>query len=87
MGMVMLDLPDAERLTLKGHFDTLAQSFAALDDIDTGDTQPLVSVLDLHNIMREDVASKITSRDELLKNSPGGGGGGDGYFHVPAAID
>jgi len=40
--------------------------------------------LDSSNVMREDVASKLISRDELLKNAPEQH---DGYFQVPAAIE
>ena len=82
--MAMLDLTDEERVRLKERFDEIVDGFAALDAIDTNGVEPLVSVLSLCNVMREDVASKEISRDELLTNAPEQS---DGYFSVPAAID
>jgi len=83
-GMVMLDLPGDERVRLERRFDAVVSGFSVLDDVDTNGVLPLVSVLDLNNVMREDVASKVISRDELLKNTPEQH---DGYIQVPAAIE
>ena len=82
--MAMLDLTEAERTRLTERFDEITGGFAALDAFDTDGVEPLVSVLDLHNVLRDDVASKFISREELLKNAPEQH---DGYFQVPAAID
>ena len=82
--MAMLDLPESERTGLKERFDEITGSFSALDAFDTSNVEPLVSVLDIHSVLREDEAEKIISRDELLKNAPEQH---DGYFQVPAAID
>ena len=82
--MVMLDLPDDERVRLMERFDKVVGEFAALDDINADDAEPLVSVLDLQNIMRDDMASKLISRDDLLKNAPVRH---EGYFQAPAAKD
>ena len=83
-GMVMLCLSDAERLRLQECFDGVVSGFSVLDDVNTDGVSPLVSVLDLHNVLREDVSCNSISRDELLKNAPEQH---DGYFQVPAAID
>ena len=80
----MLDLPGDERVRLERRFDAVVSGFSVLDDIDANGVLPLVSVLDLNNVMREDVASKVISRDELLKNTPEQH---DGYIQVPAAIE
>jgi len=82
--MAMLDLPDPERVELEARFDEIVGSFAALDDYDTDSVLPLVSVLDVHNVLREDVTEKLFLRDEVLANAPEKY---DGYFQVPAAID
>jgi len=82
--MAMLDLSDAERVRLMERFEEVAGGFATLDEYDTSDVEPLVSVLDFHSVLREDEAIKLISRDELLKNAPEQH---DGYFLVPAAID
>ena len=83
-GMAMLDLSESERALLKARFNAVADGFSALDAYDTEGTLPLVTVLDLQNVMREDVAAKLMPREELLVNAPESF---DGYFQVPAAID
>ena len=82
--MAMLDLPEAERAGLIERFDEIVSGFAALDNFDTDGALPLVSVLNVQNVLREDVAVKLFSRDEVLENAPEKH---DGYFQVPAAID
>jgi len=81
--MAMLDLQDDERDLLRGRLEDLCESFGALEKIDTDDAAPLVTVLDARNIMREDVAEKLFTRDELLANAPEQY---DGYFQVPGTL-
>ena len=82
--MAMLDLPDPERVKLEARFDEIVSGFAALDEFDTDGVLPLISVLDVQNVLREDIVAKLFSRDEVLENAPENH---DGYFQVPAAID
>jgi len=82
--MAMLCLSEAERVVLMERFDAISNGFSALDAYDTDGVEPLVSVLDSYNIIRDDVALKFMSREELLANAPESF---DGYFQVPAAID
>jgi len=82
--MAMLDLDDDERALLRERFDEITGGFSALDAYDTDGAQPLVSVLELQNVLREDVSSSFMTREELLKNAPEQH---DGYFSAPAAID
>ena len=82
--MVMLDLPEPERTRLSERFEEIVNGFSVFDTIDVSGTEPLVSVLNLHNILREDISSKLLSIDELLENAPESY---DGYYRVPAAID
>ena len=82
--IAMLDLPESERAGLEARFDEIVSGFAALDDYNTEGVLPLVSVLDVVNVLREDVTVKLFTRDEVLANAPEKH---DGYFQVPAAID
>ena len=82
--MAMLDLSESERERLRKRFEEITDTFSVLDEYDVSGVEPLVTVLDLHNVMREDVSGKSFSRDELLMNAPEQH---DGYFKVPAAID
>ena len=78
--MAKLDLPDAERRQLSAWADRLIDSFDALKDVNTDDIEPLWTVLDVQNVLREDVNVKMLSRDELLANAPMQH---DGFFQVP----
>jgi len=82
--MAMFDLVEAERLVLAGRFDIVVDGFSALDGYDTSEVEPLVSVLDVPCVLRDDVSMKIFSRDEVLRNAPESH---DGYFQVPATIE
>jgi len=82
--VVMLDLPGDEREALTRRVNDLECGYAALEAIDTGKTQPLVSVLNSHNILRDDKALKLFSRDEILANAPESF---DGFFQVPGTIN
>ena len=81
--MAMFDLPDDERGLISEAIGELSGSFAALEQIGTDGAEPLVSTLDLHNILREDVAQKLTTRDEILASAPEQY---DGYFQVPGTL-
>lgn len=82
--MSMLELPDGQRERIDSCAETLIAGFAALEAIDTDGTKPLVTVLDLHNILREDTAAKLFTRDEILSNAPEQY---DGYFQVPGTLE
>ena len=82
--MAKLQLPEEERQWVAGQAENLLQSFAALDAIDTDGIEPLITVPDIQNILRDDVSKKLISRDELLSNAPEQY---DGYFQVPRTID
>ena len=81
--MMMFDLPESEREMLSLRLNSLEETFAALEKIETDGTEPLVTVLTLSNIMREDKHEKLYSREELLKNAPEQS---EGYFQVPGTI-
>ena len=82
--MVMLELSETERMKLKETFEKITDGFSAINAYDTSGVEPLVTVLDVTNIMREDIPAKLITREELLKNAPVQH---DGYFQVPATID
>ena len=82
--MVMLDLPEGEREVLSARLCGLDESFTALEKVNTDGAEPLVTVLDMSNVLRGDVAEKLVSRDELLSNAPEQY---DGYFKVPGTLD
>jgi len=81
--MAKLDLPDDERQHISAIADTLIDGFAAISSIDTDGVEPLFTVLDVQNVLREDISMKMLSREELLANAPMQDGG---YFQVPKTL-
>jgi aspartyl-tRNA(Asn)/glutamyl-tRNA(Gln) amidotransferase subunit C len=81
--MAKLDLPDDERRWISAMADRLLDCFAELSGIDTDGVEPLFTVLDVQNVLREDISNKMLSREELLANAPMQEGG---YFQVPRTL-
>ena len=57
-----------ERAAVTARLEFLINSFDALERFET-DAEPLVSVLDIKNVLREDSTRQLISRDELLSNT------------------
>ena len=81
--MAKLDLPDDERQRIAAIAARWIDSFGALAGIDTDGVEPLTTVLNVQNVLRDDVCTKMLSRDELLANAPMQN---DGYFQVPKTL-
>ena len=82
--VTMLDLPEAERERISNRAAYAVEGFRKLEMIEALGAQPLVSVLDLHNILRDDVSEKLMSREEVMANAPEQY---DGYFQVPGTLE
>ena len=82
--MMMLDLQSVEREQLTGRLEALNRGFAALEQADTDGVEPLVTVLGLDNILRDDVAKKLYTREEILSNAPEREGG---FFKAPGTLE
>ena len=80
----MLRLPSEERDLIAQCAGELAKSFDALEQVDTGDAEPLVSVLDTHTVLREDVAEKNITRAALMQTAPAQH---EGYYQVPGTLE
>ena len=79
-----LNLPEKEREWIQKSANYLIESFEQLKEIETTGIDPMVSVLDLQNILREDECVQTISRDVLLSNAPEQY---DGYFQVPKTLE
>jgi len=82
--LTKLNLTEIERTQIEKIANKLIVSFEDLREIDTKNVEPLVSVLVLQNVLREDINVKSISREELLSNAPEQYGG---YFQVPKTLD
>jgi len=82
--MCKFTLSDEERQNISRLAGETLSALSVLDGIDTQGVEPLVSVLDIKNVMREDIAEKLLPREEILANAPEQY---DGYFQVPRTLD
>ncbi len=82
--MAKLNLPEEERALLQQHAEKLERRFQDVKNADTQGSEPLITVLELQNVLREDRAEQIIPRDALLQSAPEAY---DGYFQVPRTID
>ena len=82
--MAKLDLSEDERAKINDDVNRYFESFDKLLELETEGVEPLVSVLDIKNIFREDISEKKFSRDELLVNALTEN---DGYFQVAKLLN
>lgn len=81
--MSKLKLPEEERRQISAWGAMLMADFDAFASIDTSGTEPLYTVLDVKNVLREDISVKMLPREELLENAPMQY---NGYFQVPKTL-
>ncbi len=65
-----LSLTDEEEAVMQGIFDGMKASENALAAIDTADVEPMVFVMPMTNVLREDVREQPFSRERLLEGAP-----------------
>lgn len=82
--MAKLDLPEDERRELHKRAEALLKTFLALEAVDTENVTPLTTPLEVENVLREDTAAQLITREALLANAPEQY---DGYFQVPKTLD
>ena len=82
--MAKIDLPEAERDWILSEANRLEERFSALDSFDTAEIEPLVTVLNLQSVLRDDKNSKAFPREEVLAGAPEQT---DGYFQVPRTLE
>ena len=82
--MAKLSLDSESRAWADDIIARLEGEFEKMEKVDTKGVEPLITVLDLRNVLREDVSRQIVERETLLANAPEEY---DGYFQVPKTID
>ena len=79
-----LSLTEGERDTVLGFFAKAEKDMDALNAIDTEQVERMVHVLPIATVVREDVAKKLFTRDDLQKGAPETM---DGYWQVPRVVE
>jgi aspartyl-tRNA(Asn)/glutamyl-tRNA(Gln) amidotransferase subunit C len=82
--LARLHFSEAEEQQMARQMEAILGYMAKLNELDTADVPPMVHVLDLYNVFREDqVVARITHA-EALQNAPEADGD---YFRVPKVIE
>ena len=79
-----INLTDEEKIIALEYFDFWVKKFNVLENIDTENTEPLITVSSLVNVMREDISHKMVSVDKLFENAPEQY---NNYFVVPRILE
>jgi aspartyl-tRNA(Asn)/glutamyl-tRNA(Gln) amidotransferase subunit C len=68
--LAKIELTEEERNIFTEQLNAILDYFKILDDADTSKVQPMLSVLGLRNVWREDVSRPSLSAEKALENSP-----------------
>ncbi len=79
-----LSLTQEEKDFVKVFFDKASSEMVSFAEIDTKDVEPMVYVMPLKNVLREDESSQPFTREDLQKGAPDAE---DGYWEVPRLIE
>ena len=79
-----LALTQEEKEFVKDFFDKVLSETGAFENLDTDNVQPMVYVMPLKNVLREDESSQPFKREDLQKGAPEAE---DGYWEVPRLIE
>ena len=79
-----LSLTEDETADMLAFFEKAEKDFKILDTVDTADTERMVHVMPMTNIIRDDVSSQPFTRDELQAGAPEAT---DGYWQVPRLVE
>ena len=79
-----LNLTEEETAKILGFFETATKDAEILDTVNTENVERMVYVMPMTNIIREDIAKKLFTRDQLQEQAPEAM---DGYWQVPRLVD
>lgn len=79
-----LNLTEEETAKILSFFETAAKDAEILNTVNTDSVERMVYVMPMTNIIREDIAKKLFTRDQLQEQAPEAM---DGYWQVPRLVD
>lgn len=83
-GLAQLILDDDSKERLVHEMGDILEYMDKLDELDTEGIEPMMHVLDLANVYREDVVRESLSRETAMRNAPKTDGE---FFLVPRILD
>ena len=82
--LAKLNLDEETKARFAADLGSILSYFEKLGELDTSDVEPMMHVLELSNVYREDVVEPSIDRDSALRNAPKTDGE---YFVVPRILD
>jgi aspartyl-tRNA(Asn)/glutamyl-tRNA(Gln) amidotransferase subunit C len=82
--LARLELDDQTKNIMLSDMNRMLDFVAKLDELDVSDVDPLVYMSDQTNVLRQDVITSNTHRNEALMNAPKHD---TDYFRVPKVIE
>jgi aspartyl-tRNA(Asn)/glutamyl-tRNA(Gln) amidotransferase subunit C len=83
-GLAHLRLDPAAKAAMQRDLESILQYMETLNELDTSDVEPMMHVLPLSNVFRQDVVSASLDRDTALALAPKTDGA---FFLVPRILD
>lgn len=83
-GLAQLTLDDTAKERLAKEMGDILTYMDTLNELDTSDVEPMMHVLDITNVYREDEVGQSLDRETALSNAPKTDGE---YFLVPRILD
>jgi aspartyl-tRNA(Asn)/glutamyl-tRNA(Gln) amidotransferase subunit C len=81
--LAKLKFDDEGAAKMQNEINTILQYVEKLNELDTSEIEPLVHVIDLKNVDREDVVNQALNVNDILKNAPSKT---EKFFRVPKVI-
>lgn len=78
--LARLELTEEEKEKFTGHFSDIIGYFNQLNEVNTENIEPMLHVISVTNVTREDKAELPYSKEKILANAPLEE---DGFFKVP----
>ncbi len=82
--LAQLTLDDATKERLVGELGDILSYVNKLNELDTSDVEPMMHVIEMTNVLRDDVVRPSLDRDAALENAPQSDGE---YFLVPRILE
>lgn len=83
-GLAQLVLTDDMKARMARDLGDILSYIEKLNELDTEGIEPMMHVLDMRNVFREDVPGQCLTREQALANAPAHDGE---YFLVPQILD
>jgi aspartyl-tRNA(Asn)/glutamyl-tRNA(Gln) amidotransferase subunit C len=83
-GLAQLILDDDTKERLVQEMGSILSYMDKLNELDTEDVEPMLHVLNISNVYREDVVGESLTREAALENAPADDGE---FFLVPRILD